>query len=197
MQSCRERIKTDLALIMKKTFRQILTITLVGCCFGCPSLVKAEGDPSLDSHLEPLRPLLGKTWKGAFKESKPEKPVVDVARWERILNGKAVRVMHSLNEGSYGGETIFLWDEKKQTVVYYYFTTGGFMTTGTVTFKDAKVITHEVVSGSANDITEVRGTSEILPDSFHVKSEYLKNGEWAPGHEVTYHEDASAMVKFK
>src|SRR3954451_17497612 len=128
---------------MKNSFRHILAVSVLGLSLSCANFARAEGDPSLDAHLEPLRPLLGKTWKGAFKESKPEKPVVDVTHWERILSGKAVRVMHSLNDGAYGGETIFIWDEKKQTVAYYYFTTAGYMTTGTATFKDGKVITRE------------------------------------------------------
>jgi hypothetical protein len=174
-----------------------LFTTLASCFLSFVAVAGPEQPASLDAHLEPLRPLLGKTWKGAFKNSTPEKPIVDVERWERALNGKAVRLLHSLNEGSYGGETIFIWDEKNQTVAYYYFTTGGFMTTGTVTFKDGKMITREIVSGAANGITEVRGTSEIRPDSFYVKTEYLKNGDWVPGHEVTYKEEPSAVVKFK
>ena len=75
--------------------------------------------PSLEPHLEPLRPLLDKTWKGTFKDSKPEKPTVDVMHWERALNGKAVRVLHSINEGIYAGETIIMWDENKQSVTYH------------------------------------------------------------------------------
>lgn len=55
--------------------------------------------PSLDPHLAPLRPFLGKTWKGAFENSKPGKPTVGVQRWERALNGKAVRLLHSSNDG--------------------------------------------------------------------------------------------------
>ncbi len=45
----------------------------------------------LDANLEPLRPFLEKTYTGVFKSSTSEKPVVDVLRWERALNGKAVR----------------------------------------------------------------------------------------------------------
>lgn len=153
---------------------------------------------SLDLHLEPLRPLLGKTFKGEFKNSTPEKPLVDIARWERALNGKAVRLLHSLNQGAYGGETIVLWDAQRQSVVYYYFTTAGFMTTGTMRFEGQKVITHELVSGSGEGVTEVRGTSEVRADgTFHVKTEYLKKGEWVPGREVTYKPDESAAVEFK
>jgi len=76
-------------------------------------LLAAAEPPPLDPHLEPLRPWLEKTWKGEFKNSTPEKPIVDVARWERALNGKAVRVLHSINDGVYGGESLVMWDEEK------------------------------------------------------------------------------------
>lgn len=153
---------------------------------------------SLDPHLEPLRPLLDKTWKGAFKNSTPDKPVVDVSRWERALNGKAVRILHSINDGAYGGETLVMWDAQKKEVTYHYFTTAGFRTEGTMTLTDKKVTTLEQVKGVANGITEVRGTSELLPDgTFQVKTEYKKEGEWQPGREVIYREDPTAKVVFQ
>jgi hypothetical protein len=158
----------------------------------------ASAELPLNPHLEPLRPLLEKTWKGTFKDSKPDKPTVDVERWERALNGQAIRLLHSINDGAYGGETLLLWDEQRKTITFYYFTTDGFMTTGTLEPRDAKFITHEDVKGNANSVTEVRSTSEILPGGkFHVKAEYLKNGEWMPGHEVTYEEAPGAKVLFK
>jgi len=162
------------------------------------NLVAAEKQPTLNSHLEPLRPLLDKTWKGVFEGSKPEKPTVDVARWERALNGQAVRVLHSINQGAYGGETLFVWNEKSQVVEYFYFTTAGYMTSGTLEVKNGKIETREQVRGDAGGVTEVRGTSEILPGGkFHVKAEYLKSGQWTLGHEVTYQEDPSSEVVFK
>ena len=171
-------------------------IALAG--FVVSSNLSAQEKPSLDPHLEPLRPLLEKTWKGTFKDSKPEKPTVDVQRWERALNGRAVRLLHSINDGAYGGETLFVWDEKKQSVVYYYFTTAGFMTIGTMNFKEGKFISLEQVTGAAGGITEVRATSELQADgTFHVKAEHLKNGEWSPGHEVSYKQDPGAKVLFK
>lgn len=166
--------------------------------FACAAPLAAADTPSLDPRLEPLRPLLEKTWKGTFKSSTPEKPLVDVARWERALNGKAVRVLHSVNDGAYGGETLVTWDEAKQSIVYHYFTTAGFMTTGTMSFKDGKISTHEVVKGKASGVTEVRGESELRPDgSLGVKTEHLKNGEWSAGREVIYKEDPAAKIVFK
>jgi hypothetical protein len=158
----------------------------------------AADKPLLDPNLEPLRPFLGKTWKGEFKNSTPEKPVVDVAVWERALNGKAVRILHSINNGAYGGESIVTWDAKRQAVTYHYFTTAGFMTTGTMSIAEGKVTTHEIVSGSGEGITEVRGITELRPDgTFRVTTEYLKNGEWTPGRDVVYREDPSAKVEFR
>jgi hypothetical protein len=172
------------------------TAFLVACAAAL-SLAGAD-KPSLNPHLAPLEPLLGKTWKGTFKGSKPENPIIDVSHWERALNGQAVRQTHSINRGVYGGETMFIWDEKKQAVAYYYFTTEGYMTTGTLQLKDGHIVTSEQVSGDADGVTEVRGTSEIQPDGkFHVKAEYFKKGEWVFGHEVTYEEDPASEVIFK
>ncbi len=160
----------------------------------------AADAPKLDPHLEPLRPFLGKTWKGHFKNSTPEKPVVDVSQWERALNGQAVRILHSVNNGSYGGESIVTWDAAKKSIVYHYFTTAGFTTTGTMEVKEGRIHTHETVSGSgsAGGVTAVRSTQEIRPDgSFVVKTEYQKDGNWGPGREVVYQADPQARVIFK
>ena len=153
---------------------------------------------NLDPHLEPLRPLIGKIYRGVFKNSSPDHPIVDVQSWERALNGKAVRLLHSVNEGQYGGETIFRWDEQAQKVTYHYFTTDGFMTIGGVDFEDGRIISHEVVAGAAGGVTEVRGTSEIVPgDLLKVTTEYLKAGAWQIGREVIYHRDENARVLFR
>jgi len=176
-----------------------ILVTLVAMV-GVASNVVGADSPTLDPHLEVLRPLLEKTWK-QVSEAKPgstNKPALDVARWERALNGKAVRILHSINDGVYGGESIVMWDAAKQAVTYHYFTTATFTTEGTMTFKDGKIITHEIVSGNAGGITEVRGEFEIRSDgTYHVKAEHLKDGTWSPGREATYREDATAKVVFK
>ena len=179
---------------LMKTKGRFWVLSVAGFAFAAYS---AE-EPKLDPRLEPLRPFLEKTWKGHFKNSTAEKPVVDVARWERALNGKAVRITHSINNGSYGGESIVMWDTKKQAVGYHYFTTAGFMTMGTMTFTNGKVLTHEIVTGSSGGVTEVKATTEMRSDgTFIVKNEHLKSGEWTPGRETIYREDPSAKVVFK
>lgn len=158
----------------------------------------APGPSSLDVHLEPLRAFVGKTWKGPFANSTPEKPVIDVQRWERALNGTTIRILHSINDGAYGGETLMFWDESKQAIVYFYFTTAGYYTTGTITPRPDGYTAQESVTGSAEGVTEVRSIGVLGADGTLVtRAEYLKNGAWVPGHEVTYREDAAAQVTFK
>jgi hypothetical protein len=166
---------------------------------GLAQVASAQAPPpGLDPHLEPLRPLLGKTWRSKFPNSTPDRPLVDVMRWEQALNGKAVRLRHSINDGMYGGETIFRWDEPRQTVTYYYFTTAGFMTTGTAAFKDGVIETLETVGGNAGGVTEVRGKSKLEADgTFHVATEAKNNGTWEAGPTRIYKEDPNARVRFR
>lgn len=160
--------------------------------------VRAAETGSLITNLEPFRPFLGKTWKADFKDSTPEKPKHDIALWERALNGRAVRVLHSINHGDYGGETMIIWDNAKKSLAFYYFTTAGYMTTGTMTIENGKFISHEKVSGEAGGVTEVKATTQLRADgTLHTKSQYLKNGQWVDGHEFLYREDPKAEVRFR
>jgi hypothetical protein len=159
------------------------------------ALTTALAAPQLDEHLAAFAPLVGKTWRGEFKNSTKEKPMFDVARWDVILKGKAIRSTHSVNDGIYGGETIIMWDAEKKTLVAFYFTTAGFFTESTFEFKDGKLTSREKVRGNQQGITEVEAVSEVSAGKLHVKSRYLKNGEWAGGHEITYVEAPDAKVK--
>ena len=151
-------------------------------------------EPKLDEHLAPFAPLVGKTWRGEFANSTKEKPMVDVSRWEVALQGKAIRTTHSVNDGIYGGETIIMWDQEKKSLAAFYFTTAGFFTESTFELKDGKLTSREKVRGNAQGITEVEAVSEIMAGKLHVKSRYLKDGQWVPGHEITYTEAPDAKV---
>jgi hypothetical protein len=167
--------------------------------FLVPLFLPAAGRAAeLDPHLAPLKPLAGKTWRGVFPSSTPEKPVVDVSRFEVALNGQAIRSLHSINDGAYGGESLMVWDKDKQSVVFYYFTTGGFYTTGTILAQEGGFATHENVKGDADGVTEVKTTFRVLADGrLHVHSEYLKQGKWVEGRDMHYVEAPGAQVKFK
>jgi hypothetical protein len=152
----------------------------------------------LDPHLEGFETYVGKTFTGTFVDQATGAEGVDVQRWEATLGGKAIRVVHSLNQGEYGGETIIFWNAAKDAVTFYYFTTAGFLTQGTVTIGEGVFTAHEIVEGEAGGITEVRSTSRALEDGrIKAVSEFLKDGQWVPGHEIIYAEDPDAEVVFK
>lgn len=165
---------------------------------GAPPAAGVVEPGTLAPQLEPFRPLLGKTWKATRHEAESDRDITDVSRWERALNGQAVRVLHAINDGEYGGESLIFWEAAKQSLVYYYFTTAGFYTNGTMTIDGGRWIGHEFVTGNANNITEVKSTSELLPDGrLHVTAQYMVDGKWAGGREFFYSEDPAAKVVFR
>jgi hypothetical protein len=154
----------------------------------------AAAEPALDDHLKPFAPYVGKTWRGEFKTSTKDKPQVDVSRWEVALKGKAIRIVHSLNDGAYGGESFVMWDPAKKAFATFYFTTAGFFTEGTIEFKDGKMVAREVVRGQQPGVSEVESVTELTSGKMHIKSRFLQNGKWVDAHEITYVEAPGAKV---
>lgn len=164
---------------------------------GLDSVPESARAATPNEHLLSLAPLVGKTWRGEFTNSTPERPMVDVQRWEWALGGQAIKIRHSLNEGQYGGETFIVWDRERERLIYFYFTTAGFYTTGTIAADEGNFVTYEEVTGSRDGTTAVRSTSRILPDGrLEGTTEYLRNGEWVHGRGVVYEEAPDARVVF-
>ncbi|MCA9732799.1 MAG: hypothetical protein H6696_16905 [Deferribacteres bacterium] len=176
-----------------KFFCQLLVSFFILILFQIPVLCQ----DSLSAHLQPFHPFINKSWKAKVAESSDKSPLYDIAKWERVLNGKGIRILHSVNDGDYGGETMIIWDSLKECLVFYYFTTAGFYTNGTVDFEDGKMISHEYVSGN-NSISEVKSISDITSESeMTVITHFLKEGKWSEGKRVLYVEDPEAEVIFK
>jgi hypothetical protein len=152
----------------------------------------------MSEHLEPLRFLVGKTWRGTFSASTAERPMHDTLTVERALNGQALRLLHSINDGEYGGETIVMYGRAEEQLIYYYFTTAGFYTRGVIEPTAGGYRSTEAVTGSEHGTTEVAATTtRIDAEHFTVSSRYLQNGEWVPGHEVSYELSPDAQVVFR
>ena len=157
-----------------------------------PALAEAPLDPALAA----LQPFVGKTWKGEVGRGKDEPPKTDVQTWQVALGGKAVRIRHAFTDGSYGGETLVMWDAEKHAFVYVYFTTGGFYTQGTMSFDGRTFTAREEVHGRSDGVTAVETKGELLPDgSLYSKARYLKDGEWVAGRESRYSEAPDALVE--
>jgi hypothetical protein len=154
-------------------------------CLAWPLLGQAPDE--IHPKLAFLSPFLGKTYIGDLTMGAQAEKKTDIACWERILNGQGIRIVHSVNQGEYGGETIIFVDPKRQIPVFYYFTTAGFMTTGTIWEDQGALVSEEDVQGNPNGITKVRATSTLQEDGTILGiSEYLKEGTWVQGHQVRY-----------
>jgi hypothetical protein len=152
----------------------------------------------MNGWIDILAPFLGRSWRGEFSASTPEHPMVDVASFELALNGQAVRGLHSINDGEYGGETIYLAGAGPTEAAYFYFTTAGFRSEGSLRREGNVLSARESIVGEAGGIKEVRATMTILSDTeYVVKSEYLKEGAWVAGRETHYHASPGAQVKFR
>lgn len=168
---------------------------VAACTVALLALAAASTSAQTDPRLEPLMPLVGKTWRAVLPGASG---AVDVHRFELVLNGRAVRTLHSVNDGVYGGEAIIMWDAERQSLVSHYFTTAGFYTIGTLRVEDGWIVSHEVVHGDAGGVQEVRARSRVEADgSLTVRTEQLRDGKWAPGGERHYRVDPTAVVRFR
>ena len=120
-----------------------------------------------------------------------------MSKWGRALNGTAIRTLHSINDGMYGGESLIFWDKTKNSLVFYYFTTAGFYTQGTMeVLPSGAFVAYEDVTGSKDGITKVKPTSQFVDGEFKVSTQYLKNGEWTVPESRSY-KRSDKLVKFK
>ncbi|OUS25948.1 hypothetical protein A9Q98_11700 [Thalassotalea sp. 42_200_T64] len=137
------------------------------------------------------------TWEARFEMMDGNPAVVDVTTWVRALNGKAIRTLHSINEGMYGGESLIFWDKAQQKIVFYYFTTADFFTHGHIEIiDDYNFVAYEDVSGSEDGITQVKSTSTLTKKNIVVSTAYLQNGKWTEP-EVRTYKPSEKQVIFK
>lgn len=131
--------------------------------------------------------LHGKTFRG--EGAGPDgAPIVDIAKWQTILGGQAFQSTHRLEGGSYGGRTIFFYDEGAKEYIFHYFTTAGFHTTGTATPTENGFIVVEEVRGHPKFI-EVRSDFTIGDSLMIIASRHKdKDGNVSDGEVMTYHE---------
>jgi hypothetical protein len=147
-------------------------------------------EETLNEHLLVLAPFIG-TWKAEVAEN-----TYDVSHYDWILGGKALRIMHSINDGAYGGEALVHWSEEKQAITFHYVTTSTFYTEGTISPTETGFEAHEVVHGNMDGIVETRSGYEMKDGEIHVWSQLLKNGEWTEKETAIYAKAADAEVRF-
>ena len=152
----------------------------------------------LSNHLIGLDPFIGKTFKGTFSNSTSEKPNIDIKHWDRALNGSAVRITHSVNNGEYGGERLILWDPEKESLISWYFSTAGIISNSVIKIEKNKLISIEDVSNNDNGILKIKTIYFLTKNGNLIyKIKYLMNNIWVDGYEMIYEVDSKAEIIFK
>ena len=141
----------------------------------------------LSEHLNGMKPFIGNTYKGNFINSTKENPMFDVLSFERALNGNAIKVIHSVNNGEFGGETMIMWNPEKGGLQSWYFTSAGSLTIQNVQIKKNTFISIENVERNQNGITKVKTIIEVFNgDQIKKRTKYLMNNLWKDGSETLY-----------
>ena len=146
-------------------------LNIVALCSALMFAAPAAADEIAYEPMKPFAPFAGKTLRG--EGTGPDgKPVVDIAKWEFILGGRALQSTHRLENGSYGGRTIFFYDEAAKKYVFHYFTTAGFHTTGEAYVTPTGFQTVEKVIGH-DRFAEVRAEIIFEENQIRVVSSHV------------------------
>ena len=131
------------------------------------------------------------------KVSTKENPMFDVLSCERALNGNAIKVIHSVNNGEFVGETMVMWNPEKGGLQSWYFTSAGSLTIQNVQIKKDTFISIENVARNQNGITKVKTIMEVLnEDQIKKRTKYLMNNMWKDGSEIVYNKVNSLKPVF-
>ena len=188
---------------MRILFTSLMTLTLIGCAGYEPLttdvLVPAETMARVKAQSAIAPPTLkqrqtygilaefpGRTFRGE-PAGDSETAVADYQEWAWAEDGKALLIRHALEDGSYGGDTIVRPSDEEGVLTYVYNTNAGFSTQGTFSVSPDGVweAVEDVVGQS--EVTKVRSRGHRREDGALVSaSDYLKHGEWVPGHSFVY-----------
>ena len=142
--------------------------------------------------LAPLAPLVGAPWQATFEQEGDW--VTDVSRYEWAMRGQALRNVHTLEGGGYGGETL-IWVEG-DSLRFVYVTSGGFTTSGTGHVRaDGALVVEEAVEGHP-EIDRVRSVSHVDAEGrLQTVTEFRRGGRaWTPGRTATYERAPGAAL---
>ena len=175
---------------------KIVTLALAGVlAAAAPAAVAAQDLPvaaAPQAAFAPFLPMIGKTWRGRHAT---QAGVEDVMRWDWAVGGHAVRIVHSVNGGVYGGETLIFPDKDSGQLIFHYFTTGGFHTTGVIRpVGDGTWEIDETVHG-ADSVEQLRSRGTLGADGvYRTRSLQERDGAWVEFGGFDYREDATAQV---
>ncbi|WP_262689954.1 hypothetical protein [Kordiimonas aestuarii] len=143
--------------------------------------------------LAALSPFAGKTWRTASGSVDGSENATDISKWEWAMHGRAVRITHSVNGGSYAGESLIHWDGQQEKIIFRYVTTASFYTDGIITPVEGGIEVHEFVRGAKSGPTETRSAYMLKDGEMHGWAQLKTDGEWGEISEFRYEEAPDAV----
>ncbi len=183
---------------MRKTIAPTLgalALTAAALMGGAPDVGMAQDLPTSSAPAQafaPFLPLIGKTWRGT---NVTQEGVGDVMRWDWAVGGHAVRIVHAVNGGVYGGETLIFPDKDSGQLIFHYFTTGGFHTTGVIRPTGPGAMEIEETVHGADGVEVLKSRATLGPDGvYRTRSLVERDGAWVEFGGFDYREDPAASV---
>lgn len=156
-----------------------MRIVFAAVCLVAACLASGASAAEPYAPMAPFAALDGKAYRAEWSDD-GKKNTVDTAVYEIILDGRALQSTHRIEGSTYGGRTIFFWDETAKKYVYHYFTTGGFHTAGSADMADGVMTSVEAVNGHET-IASVKSRASFRPDAIRVEVVYVgKDGKETP-----------------
>ena len=178
---------------MHRLCRTLVILTALAVSAADDSRAQPADAPE---HLEALVWLIGPPWVGAVGDG--DDAAKDVSVWMWAVGGHALRNVHAVADGAYGGETLLWWDDEEEAYAFVYVTTGGFTTSGHLRLTDDGALEGvEDVSGAgvAAGVEAVRSTTRRGDDGeLVVGVSYLRDREWGPVQERVYTRSPEATL---
>ena len=140
----------------------------------------AQEPTTLTGALNAFKDIVGHSWKtknGNFE---------DIQQWRSINQGNAILIEHSVNQGSYAGTSLVHLDPTSGKIIFRYATTAHFFTNGTITPTENGYEAHEIVTGGAGGVTEVKSGATLKEDTLYVWSSMKTKNGWSPKEEIAY-----------
>ncbi len=161
-----------------------MKLIVAGCVIALIAMLypfSASPAEELEEHLHFLEPLLGKEWVGGFVG--PESPDIEIVlRFEKILDGHAVRYVREAIAADFSSLTQFYWNPGREEICFTSLNNKGIVEEGVVLATEGRIVLLGK-SHRPDGTIEFKTTLEIDPrGTLRDTFQRLKDGEWVQGH---------------